>query len=238
MSEFGMYFRISISSILIAVLYSTSAYDPGYDPARAAGWRPDGKDIHYKHIKASKTFCKSEHIADWTTEELKSKRQDLNWYIHFGNGVCNVGNNGGVAKCAGICKDIAGCRYFSVSTTTRCYACWIYKTCDSPISTDHDYKIYEMQEDTVEETGPKPEDMPVDMTEALINADAMYIEATASEGATTVSEQWKKFITTAVCKNADCLIENAPKICPSQCVVLVMVLDQVVILVTFSSALP
>ena len=104
----------------------------------------------YKHIEASKTFCKSEHTADWTTEELKSKRQDLNWYIHFGNGVCNIGNNGGAEKCARICKDIAGCRYFSVSDTSPCYACWIYKTCDSPISTNHDYKIYEMQEGNVE----------------------------------------------------------------------------------------
>ena len=108
-------------------------------------------DVYYKHIEGNKTFCKSEHNADWTTEELKAmelkavRRRDLNWYIHYGNGVCNIGNNGGIDKCAWICKDVPGCRYFSVSTTNPCYACWIYKTCDNPISTDHDYKIYEMQ---------------------------------------------------------------------------------------------
>ena len=32
-----------------------------------------------------------------------------------------------------------------------------------------------------------------------------------------VSEQWKSFITSEVCKIADCNNENAPKICPSQC---------------------
>merc|ERR1719312_1902434 len=111
----------------------------------ASGSGNGGEDVSYKHIEASKAFCKSPQNGDWTTQELKSKQPDLNWYIDFGNGVCHIGNNGGVEKCAQICKDIDGCRYFSVSTTTYCYACFIYKTCDNPISSQYDYKIYEMQ---------------------------------------------------------------------------------------------
>jgi len=110
----------------------------------ATGSGIGGEDVSYKHIEASKAFCKSPQNGDWTTQELKSKRPDLSWYIDYGNGVCHIGNNGGVEKCARICKDIDGCRYFSVSTTTSCYACFIYKTCDNPISSKYDYKIYEM----------------------------------------------------------------------------------------------
>ena len=100
-------------------------------------------DVSYKHIEAGKAFCKSDRSADWTTEELKSKLPELSWFINYGNGVCNIGKNGGVKNCARICRDIDGCRYFSVSTTTYC--CFIYKTCDNPISSHHDHKIYEMQ---------------------------------------------------------------------------------------------
>ena len=110
-------------------------------------------DVSYKHIEASKSFCKSPRHREFTTQELKSKRPDLNWYWSsngFGSGVCHIGNNGGVEKCARICKDIDGCRYFSVSTTTYCYACFIYKTCDNPISTEHEYRIYEMQNGNIE----------------------------------------------------------------------------------------
>ena len=99
----------------------------------------------YKQFEVTNSFCKSNQIADWTTDELKSKRPDLSWYIAFGNGVCRIGNNGGVPACAKICQGIDGCQYFSVSTTVSCHACFIYKSCDSPISSPHDYKIYKMQ---------------------------------------------------------------------------------------------
>ena len=104
-------------------------------------------DVPYEHIETGKAFCKSAQSSDWTTDELKSKRPDLSWYIHYGNGVCDIGKHGDVENCARICKGIDGCRYFSVSTTSDCYACFIYKTCDNPISFSHyDYNIYEMQE--------------------------------------------------------------------------------------------
>ena len=73
-------------------------------------------------------------------------RNDLDWYVDRGNGVCNIGNNGGIEACFKICQDIDGCRYFSVSIENPCYACFIYKTCDDPYDDlKLDYKIYEMQ---------------------------------------------------------------------------------------------
>ena len=102
-------------------------------------------DASYEQVEDANTFCKSDQKADWTTDELKLQRSDLDWYIGFGNGVCDVGNNGGIPACAKICQGIDGCRYFSVSTTVSCYACFIYKTCNDPISTDYDYKIYKMK---------------------------------------------------------------------------------------------
>ena len=111
--------------------------------------------LDYKHIEDTKAFCKSDHVGEWSTEELKSKLYDLghgptnlSWYIGFGNGVCYIGNNGGVEACAKICRHTDGCQYFSVSTTRDCYACFIYKTCNNPISSDHDYKIYQMEKST------------------------------------------------------------------------------------------
>ena len=107
--------------------------------------------LDYKQIEDKKAFCKSDVIGEWTTEELNSTRYDLgqgpthlNWYIGYGNGVCNIGNNGGVEACAKICRDTDGCQYFSVSTTRHCFACFIYKTCDNPIASKG-YKIYQME---------------------------------------------------------------------------------------------
>ena len=72
-------------------------------------------------------------------------RDDLDWFVDRGKGVCNIGNNGGIQACAKICQDISGCRYFSVSTAYPCYACFIYKSCNDPFDDPKtDYKIYEM----------------------------------------------------------------------------------------------
>ena len=108
--------------------------------------------LDYKQIEDGKAFCSSNKIGEWSTEELNSTRYNLGqgptnltWYIGYGNGVCYIGNNGGVEACAKICRDTDGCQYFSVSTTRDCYACFIYKTCTNPISSSLDYKIYQME---------------------------------------------------------------------------------------------
>ena len=94
-------------------------------------------------------FCKSNNYqGDWSTATLKSIRNDLDWHLlNYGNGVCNIGNTGGIDQCAQICKSIEGCKYFSVSEETRCFACFIYKTCNDPVTDPYtNYKIYEIQE--------------------------------------------------------------------------------------------
>ena len=102
-------------------------------------------ELFYKHVYPGKSFCQPNGTGDWTTEELKGMRNDLDWYIDRGNGVCNIGNNGsyGDVTCAKICQDIDGCRYFSVSKIQECYACFIHKTCNDPYDDDLKYKIYE-----------------------------------------------------------------------------------------------
>ena len=138
--------EFSVKKVIFLYIRSTN----NHEPTSKVKKQIFSLGASYKQIEATNTFCKSNRIADWTTDELKSKRPDLSWYIGFGNGVCNIGNNGGVPACSKICQDIDGCQYFSVSTTVACFACFIYKSCDSPISTDHDYKIYKMQGGNIE----------------------------------------------------------------------------------------
>ena len=97
----------------------------------------------YEQVNESEQFCK-ESTGDWTIEELRSQRSDLTWFNHFGNGVCNIANKGGISACADICQSVTDCAFFSTSNTTSCYACFIYKTCQEPITSDYDYKIYQM----------------------------------------------------------------------------------------------
>ena len=60
--------------------------------------------------------------------------------------VCRVALVGGIQACARLCKSIKGCNFFSTSTSTDCYACFIYKSCDNPITSEHDYKIYRIKD--------------------------------------------------------------------------------------------
>ena len=96
----------------------------------------------YAKVHAPHSFCKT--TEDWVQSDLEAIRGDLVWFGHFGNGVCYVGNNGGAQACANICSTIPDCLFFSTSTTQDCYGCFIYKSCDSPITTEHNYHIYQM----------------------------------------------------------------------------------------------
>ena len=106
----------------------------------------DYLDTPFWPVHHDKDFCQQKGKGDWTTEELKGLTNDLDWFVDGGNGVCNIGNNGGIGACAKICQDINGCRYFSVSTANPCYACFIYKNCNDPFDVPKiDYKIFEIQ---------------------------------------------------------------------------------------------
>ena len=95
----------------------------------------------YEQVYETKQFCK-QSSGDWTTQELQSQRPDLSWRIDYGNGVLYVGNNGGILACSSICQSIKDCLYFSTSETSPSYACFIYKTCETPVTSTSDYKIY------------------------------------------------------------------------------------------------
>ena len=136
--------EFSVKKVIFFYVCSTRAFN--HEPTSKVKKQIFSLGASYKQIEATNTFCKANGVADWTTDELKSKRPDLSWTIGFGNGVCNIGNNGGAAACFKICQSVYGCRYFSVSTTQQCYACFIYKTCNDPFDEpSYDYKIYEMQ---------------------------------------------------------------------------------------------
>lgn len=99
----------------------------------------------YEQVYEGKQFCKNSS-GDWTIVELESQRNDLTWYSDFGNGVCNITNNGGISACADICASIKDCVYFSTSDATPCFACFIYKTCNNPINIENSYKIYQISD--------------------------------------------------------------------------------------------
>jgi hypothetical protein len=102
------------------------------------------KEKPYVLIQEDFQFCKNTN--DFELSTLQSLRPDLNWYSHFSNGVCDIGNNGGVDACYDICASIPGCAFFSTSTVTACYACFIYTSCDNPITSNYDYQIYAMKQ--------------------------------------------------------------------------------------------
>ena len=101
----------------------------------------------YTQVQTDHDFCKNSD--DWAQSYLEEIRGDLSWYSHYGNGVCNIGNNGGPDACAQICAGIPDCKFFSTSTISYCYACFIYKSCDSPFSRNEVYQIYEMESEGI-----------------------------------------------------------------------------------------
>ena len=63
----------------------------------------------------------------------------------YGDGLCNIADVGGIDACYDICASTPGCEYFSTSVDDYCYACFIYKTCSSPIAENgYSYNIYKM----------------------------------------------------------------------------------------------
>jgi len=79
-------------------------------------------------------------FGDVPTKYTKGKA----WYTHAGlaTGICSVKS---VADCEKVCSVVDGCKYFSMSLTQSCYACFIHKTCSSPkTNIGHGYSIYMM----------------------------------------------------------------------------------------------
>ena len=97
-------------------------------------------------VKEDFQFCKQ--TDDFDLDALTSLRPDLTWISDFSNGVCDIGNNGGADACYDICASIPKCAFFSISTETPCYACFIYTTCDDAIADSKyaDYRIYAMKQ--------------------------------------------------------------------------------------------
>merc|ERR1712060_881091 len=95
-----------------------------------------GCQAPYGHVHQGFAFCKK--TPDFTNADLSAYPGP--WYTDFGNGLCGIGKTtGGVGECASICSLILGCHFFSVSTTTNCWACFIYKACDYPLTSSYDY---------------------------------------------------------------------------------------------------
>lgn len=103
-----------------------------------------------------KGFCGD--TKDYTVSGLQSTNSAYGWYDPgpiAPVGICWVGNNGGIFKCQAICAEVDGCKFFSVSTTAACYACFIHKTCPTPSGKpfeDHalwnSYTVWAMPEHT------------------------------------------------------------------------------------------
>lgn len=85
------------------------------------------------------SFCLAAWQSDFTSSELQTQHP-ASWYVHYGNGICDIGNTVGTMGCAKICASVDGSRFFSVSETTPCH------TCDSPYNKEFVglYHIYEV----------------------------------------------------------------------------------------------
>jgi hypothetical protein len=74
--------------------------------------------------------------TDWGARDPALPTSAGAWYVDsqngFGTGVCNIGDKLGVAGCQRICASIQGCKYYSTSITTPCYACFVWKSCPNP----------------------------------------------------------------------------------------------------------
>ncbi len=56
--------------------------------------------------------------------------------------MCYIRN---VDNCAAICAAVDGCAYFSISAPQPCYACFIYKSCESGGDYSNlDYHVYRL----------------------------------------------------------------------------------------------
>ena len=92
----------------------------------------------------------STEFPDLKRLQIPTDRPDTNgWYTDngVGTGMCNIKD---VNKCKEICASVPSCKYFSISLTQPCFACFIYKTCGSPgnggkpESDASKYEIYEL----------------------------------------------------------------------------------------------
>ncbi len=120
-----------------------------------------GKTLRWKEggpVRISDGFC---NRVDFFVPDLKtqypnlrakyqtspSSEDDNGWYTHspMGTGMCNIKS---VDNCASICRAVSGCKFFSISLTSICYACFIYKSCPSPSADGHSagpsYDVYRL----------------------------------------------------------------------------------------------
>lgn len=148
----------------------TSAEHPFCDQIRAGKWLWNGvyqfraqvKPKSYALANLGKPFCRFQsHTAsgDWSNAYLSEHAKppffgtvSKNWYQDYGSGVCDIGSpnlsfDQSARRCSSLCYSVPNCKYFSVSSTQPCNACFLYQTCTTPVGNplhNDQYLLYEM----------------------------------------------------------------------------------------------